>query len=232
MNVLSIDTSTEVGTVAVVCGGHPRAEKAAEGRARHGEQLLAHIEWTLSAAGLGLGELDLLAVGIGPGSFTGLRVGLATIKGLALASGLPVVGVSSLRVLARGLGLGGEVVVAPVADAHRDEVFAAAFARSGPAALDERLGAFHAPPEQAAARLREAAGSAPLLVCGGGLRKHLDRMRPHLGDGVGIAPPVWDAPRAALLALEAVAAFEREGPADLVTLEPHYLRPSDAKLPD
>lgn len=231
MNVLALDTSSDVGTVAVVSEGFLRAEIAAEGRARHGEQLLIHVERALEAAGLGLGDVGLLAVGVGPGSFTGLRVGLAAAKGLALAEGLPLVGVSSMRALARGLGVGGDAVAAPVVDAHRGEVFVGAFGLRGAGPVSEVMPVFHAPPEEAARRLRQAVSSHTLALCGSGVRRHAKAMAAALGPGSVVAPAVWDAPRASLVALEGLDRFERAGPDDLVSLEPWYLKPSDAKLP-
>ncbi|MFW6051460.1 MAG: tRNA (adenosine(37)-N6)-threonylcarbamoyltransferase complex dimerization subunit type 1 TsaB [Myxococcota bacterium] len=231
MNVLAVDTSTDASAVAVVRDGSLGAESAAVGRARHGEVLLARIEQALEAAGIALSQVDLLAVGIGPGSFTGLRVGLATVKGLALSQGLPVVGVPSLRVLALGLGAGGGRLVAPVVDAHHDEVFSAAYRVDGRGVAREVLPPFHALPEEVAGRLVQAAGGDGLVLCGGGARRHAARMEAVLGEAASVAPAVWDVPRASLLALEAAARHAQEGPSDLMGLEPLYVRPSDAKLP-
>jgi len=231
MNTLAIDTSTYLGSVAVLVDGEVRAELSAWVRARHGEVLLPHVEQALTLAGLGIGDVDLLAVGLGPGSFTGVRIGVATVKGLAIGRSLPVVGVVSLRVLARGLGpFGGPLC--PVVDAHKGEVYVGLYAPGNPAGpLDTLLTPFHAPPAEAARRLREAVGARSPVLCGDGLRRYGEAFLAHLGQPHAVVPAVHDHPRAALLALEAEYKLEREGPSDLAALEPVYVRPSDAVLP-
>jgi tRNA threonylcarbamoyladenosine biosynthesis protein TsaB len=227
--ILAIDTSTELGTVAVLSDDELRSEISLAVRARHGEVLLPHVAQALERAGLAPGDVDLVAVGIGPGSFTGLRVGVATAKGICLATGAPLVGVSSLRVVARGLGAVPWAV--PVVDAHKGEVFVAAWP-AGDGELGEGLAPFHAPPEEAARRVRADIGDAVAVVCGHGLRRHEAAFLAALGTPVRAAPPVFDAPRGAFVALEGAEVHAREGPSDLAALEPLYLRPSDAKLPD
>ena len=78
MKTLAIDTSTNLGSVALLRDGTIAAEVAGMVRARHGETLLPHVEHVMAVAGEEIGDIDLIAVGIGPGSFTGLRVGVAT----------------------------------------------------------------------------------------------------------------------------------------------------------
>ena len=92
-------------------------------RPAHAARLLAAAEEALGAAGVGWEEVDRLAVGVGPGSFTGLRIGIATARALAQGRGLPLVGVSSLEALARGAAA---PLVLAVLDARRGEAFAAA----------------------------------------------------------------------------------------------------------
>jgi tRNA threonylcarbamoyladenosine biosynthesis protein TsaB len=111
--ILAFDTATRVATVALVRDGSVLGE-----RASRAVSVLADADELLSEAGLEQGELDALAVGTGPGSFTGLRMGLAAARGIALALGLPVAGVSTLAALAAGSP--GSV---PVIDAGRREVF-------------------------------------------------------------------------------------------------------------
>src|SRR5690349_6667536 len=117
MRTLALDTSTLVGTVAVLEDGALRAEWSASVRASHGETLLPELARTLAQAGLTLAQIDLFAVGLGPGSFTGVRIGVATAKGLALAERKPIVGITSLQVLARGMA--SEPLRAVAVDAHK-----------------------------------------------------------------------------------------------------------------
>ena len=111
MITLALDTSTLFGSVAWVRtgGGDPSsprppvegyADTAARARPGHAETLIARIDETLGAGGLCLDDVDLVVYGRGPGTFTGLRLGLATAKGITLGRGVPLVGVSSLAALA------------------------------------------------------------------------------------------------------------------------------------
>ena len=112
MRILGFDTSSLVTAIAVTDGDRVLAHDDRSSEQRHAEVLLPRIEAALASAQVGLSAIELIAVGIGPGSFTGLRVGLATAKGLALATKIPLCGVSSLRVLARGVASRAEVVLA------------------------------------------------------------------------------------------------------------------------
>lgn len=221
--MLALDTSTELGSVAVMSDGALRSEITARVRARHGETLLPLIEEALRLAGVDRGALALIAVGLGPGSFTGTRVGVATAKGLALALSAPLVGVISLRAMARGAAA---PLVVAAADAHKGEVYAAVYGREG-RGLAERVAPFHAPPEEALARLGALAPNA--VACGSALRRYPDRFAARLG--AELLPASFDAPRGALIALEGLERFERAGADDARALEPLYVRPSDAELP-
>lgn len=222
MKVLALDTSTFVGTVAVLRDGVLLAEWSASVRATHGETLLPHVARALEQAGIAARELDLIAVGIGPGSFTGTRIGMATAKGLALAEGKPLRGVSSLRVIAAGMPAGALRAVA--VDAQKGELYCALYAYEG-AELEERVAPFHALPGEAAARL---GALGPVWLAGDGGERY-----PEFAAGLTFerAPKLCDVPRAAVLAHEGARAFTRLGPSDLASLEPLYVRPSDAKLP-
>lgn len=218
VRVLALDTSTELGSVACLVEGELRAEVSARVRARHGETLLTLVRQVLDHAKLDRRELDLVAVGLGPGSFTGTRVGVATAKGLSLALDVPLMGVVSLRAIARGAP---GRWIAPVVDAHKGEVYAAVYERAE-GGLEERLTPAHMAPD-AAWQMLEALGQ-PLTLCGSGLTRYPDTFARTLDR-------TFDQPRAALIALEAMERFERDGPDDRASLEPLYVRPSDAKLP-
>ena len=103
--ILAIDTSSMTGSVALCIGDTLLAEFLVNLRSTHSERLLLQIEQIFAMTGVTDADLDLVAVVHGPGSFTGLRVGLATAKGLATAAGIPVVGLSTLEVLAMNLPL-------------------------------------------------------------------------------------------------------------------------------
>ena len=119
MLVLAIDTTTSVCSVALAKDGSLLAEIATNLPRTHSQRLLPMVENLMAETGLKPEDLELLAVTRGPGSFTGLRIGIATIKGMGLALDLPVVGVSTLQVLAHNFGEG---LVCPVLNARLDQV--------------------------------------------------------------------------------------------------------------
>lgn len=229
MRILALDTSTFVGTGAVVRDGELLSEWSASVRASHGETLLPQLARALEQATLAVSEIDLFAVGLGPGSFTGVRIGVATAKGLALAQGKPLVGVTSLRVLARGMAAG--VLRAVAVDAHKGELYCALYALAEDGTLRELVGPFHDAPAEAARRLREAARGERLWVAGNGVPRYGEAFWEPLGSHVVRCPGYCDVPRAAALAHEAELSFVAHGAGDLSRLEPLYVRASDAKLP-
>jgi tRNA threonylcarbamoyladenosine biosynthesis protein TsaB len=229
MRILAVDTSTFVGTVAVLRDGELLSESSASVRASHGETLLPRLALALEQAGIKLADIDLFAVGLGPGSFTGVRIGVATAKGLALAENKPLVGVTSLRVIARGMAAG--TLRAVAVDAHKGEVYCALYELADEGALRELIAPFHEAPAQAALRLREAAGTRQLSIAGNGIGRYGQELLAPLEGAVMRAAAFCDVPRAACLAHEAELVYAQQGPSDLARLEPLYVRASDAKLP-
>lgn len=129
MRVLALDTTTSGGSVAVVEEGRVVVERAGDGATTHAQRLPRELLEALEAAGATLGGVDVFAVAVGPGSFTGIRIGMAAMQGLALVSGKPIVPVSALDALgylAGGTHRPGECVGAWV-DAHRGDVYSALY---------------------------------------------------------------------------------------------------------
>jgi tRNA threonylcarbamoyladenosine biosynthesis protein TsaB len=231
MTILCIDTATEHGTVAVVRGDGSTASVRWRSAGRHGENLFGYIESALAEAGASREELSLIGVDIGPGRFTSLRVGLGTAKGLALGLGLPIVGVSSLRVLARSLEGDVGLVRVPVINAYRGDVFAAAYL-IGKDGVEELAHALFGAPEVVFRHIRDAVGGRPFAVGGEGALPHAAVIETVLGVKVDEAQMSLVAATPDALVAEVRHAIRTTGPADLDSLEPQYLRPSDAKLPD
>ena len=121
MKVLSVDTSSLVATCAVVDEEKVLGEYTLNQDMTHSERLIPMIKVVMDSLGLEPKDIDLFAAASGPGSFTGLRIGLATIKGLAHVADKPVLGISTLEALAFNIPWG-EVVI-PIMDARRDRVF-------------------------------------------------------------------------------------------------------------
>lgn len=124
MRVLALDTTTRAGSVAVCDDDRVLALVPGDASRTHAERLPAELAAALDAASLTRDQIDLLAVATGPGAFTGLRIGLATIQGLAMTLNKPVIGVSALDALAAQASDSGADLVLPWMDAQRGEVFA------------------------------------------------------------------------------------------------------------
>lgn len=123
--ILALDTTTRGGSVAVTEDDRVLAVLPGDASRTHGERLPAEIAAALDRAGVAREQLDLLAVAAGPGGFTGLRIGLAAMQGLAMTLNTPVVGVSTLDALAAQVAAGQVSVIVPWMDAQRGDVFAA-----------------------------------------------------------------------------------------------------------
>jgi tRNA threonylcarbamoyladenosine biosynthesis protein TsaB len=124
MNILAIDTASTC-SVAVACDGRIVARRHADIARGHAEALMPMIAAALAETGIGYDDLDLIAAAIGPGSFTGLRTGLAAARGLALALGVPTRGVTSLEAAAAAAACGEPVLV--VLESKRADIYAQSF---------------------------------------------------------------------------------------------------------
>ena len=123
--ILAIETATRAGSVAVARGVNVLSSRSGDASVSHSANLIELIDQVLNDAGAKLSEIDLFAAAVGPGSFTGLRIGLATVKALANCTGRRLVGVSTLRAIAHASGIDGDVV--SLLPAGRGEVFAQRF---------------------------------------------------------------------------------------------------------
>jgi tRNA threonylcarbamoyladenosine biosynthesis protein TsaB len=166
VRVLGIETSTSQASVALLEGGQLVLERATSRPKQSAERLLPMLAELLAEAGWQASSLDRLGVSIGPGSFTGLRVGIACAQGLSLGLAIPLVGVTSLRAMARVVPQRIPGLRVPVLDARRGEVFVGAY-EAGPRAA-ERLAPLALPAQAVRERLTAELG-APLVWLGSGL---------------------------------------------------------------
>jgi tRNA threonylcarbamoyladenosine biosynthesis protein TsaB len=127
LRILAADTTTSSGSVAILEDRRLVGEITGESGTTHSARLLGAVDHLLRTEGLAITDIGAFAVAAGPGSFTGIRIGLSTVKALAFASGKPVVPVSSLRALALKLARTGVPLACPVLDAKKGEVYAALF---------------------------------------------------------------------------------------------------------
>ena len=232
MLILALDTTTKAGSVAVMDDDRRLAVIAGDAARTHGERLPDEIERALTAAGVAPHDLQLLAVATGPGAFTGLRIGLAAIQGLAMVTGCPVVGVSALDALAAAALASAEtgvVAVAPWMDAQRGEIFGAFYRRAGQtdglphATADPMVGS----PEVVLSTLPAELAGRIAFVGDGALRYRSDIVRLTGGTGVVEASPGALAPFIAQLG-QRLAARGQAGPPH--ALQPLYVRRPDAEL--
>jgi tRNA threonylcarbamoyladenosine biosynthesis protein TsaB len=219
--VLALDTTTKGGSIAVVRDEVVRVERTGDPEVTYGQRLPAELTEVLEQAGVRIDDIDLFAVAAGPGSFTGLRVGIATVQGLAMAQGKRVVAVSALEALARS-ATNAEQSIAAWMDAQRGEVFAALYAPEG---RDLRIPPVSAPPRAVLDMWAGTPHAGRMMFIGDGAVRHRDFLRQEIGHQVRvIAPP----PLAGLIGQIAV---ENPGRADLPhAIVPIYIRKSDAEL--
>jgi tRNA threonylcarbamoyladenosine biosynthesis protein TsaB len=220
-----LDTATDDVSVAVTRDGEVVDErlipKPPGARPRHAEAVLVELEAAVEAAG-GWEEIGLLAVGLGPGSFTGLRVGIATARGIAQALGKPIVGIGTLTSLARGIAENRAAAGRPrlaVLDARRGQAFAALFDPEGV----EVWAPLVATPDQLRERVAELP-NAPLAAGSGALR-----FRGEL-EAAG-AEVLLDADSAHRVWARHLCRLAEVGTSVMPeSVQPIYLRPPDAEL--
>ena len=216
MRVLGVETSTRAGGVALVEGDRLVAEYLLDVSVTHSERLLAAIDAVMSDAGWRPTDLQGLAVAVGPGSFTGLRVGISTVKGLALALGLPVAAVPTLDAMAAAVPWSALPVCA-VLHARRNEVYSALYRWDGEGFARES-DYLALTPDDLGARLTEST----LLV---GDAADIIRS-PHVRQ----IPPPRRAPSPACVAALGRARLALGETVGAAALTPFYLRPSEAEL--
>ncbi len=179
--ILHLDTSTQVCSVALSAEGKLLGIRESQDEKTHSRRLSVFIQELLKENGLHVGGLDAVAVGLGPGSYTGLRIGVSTAKGLAYASGLPVIGIGTLDILLEGALQNEEVksclernataLLCPMIDARRMEVYTCLFTREG-----RRI-------EEVSARVvdeksyRERLKTTPVIFFGNGAKKCREKIR-------------------------------------------------------
>jgi tRNA threonylcarbamoyladenosine biosynthesis protein TsaB len=224
MVVLGVDSATADAVVGVTADGEvvreAQVDPGPNGRPRHSQVLLPEIERSVEAAG-GWKAIDRIAVGIGPGSFTGLRIGIATARALAQARDVPIVPVGSLVSLGRGIlagGVEGSPLALPVIDARRGEAFAALLEDDAA----QRWVPFVASPDELADRVWELDGRC--LAAGDGALRFAAELE---AAGATVAPP--EDPIHRVAARHICAAGEAAVEASPDQIRPLYLRPPDAK---
>jgi tRNA threonylcarbamoyladenosine biosynthesis protein TsaB len=224
MVILALDTTTRPGSCALMRDGRLLHEESGDAAREQAERLPGDLAALLERESVSLNQIDLLAVATGPGSFTGIRVGIATMQGLAMAIGAPLIGVSALDALAHMASSrraeGGVHRVAAWIDAWRGEVFAALYEADRDATV-----ATVAKPET----LLVGLAGQPVLFTGDGALAHRDAIRTALGVHARFTDPVSPVLAGAVAAL-AGEAFRGGAHPPPHAITPLYVRRSDAEL--
>lgn len=247
MRILAVDSSSMTGSVAILEDDRVIAECALSLQRTHSERLMPAIDWLFCQSGLSVDQIDLFAASTGPGSFTGLRIGLGTVKGLAFALQKPAIGVSTLMGLAAGVPAWNGTLIA-LLDARHQHVFVAGFRLDGGGGggggrrLPEYL------TKEAYCSVSELSGQIghleqPFLFVGDGAIAYQEQIRTSFpessyGNRAAAAVRAGDIGRVALWRLnndlETDSASLRNDPAsqktDPAQLTPNYLRLSEAEI--
>lgn len=226
MIILSIDSSTPVAGIAVSDGMQLLGEITLNTKNTHSEKLMPLVKHLLDELTLSVNDLDAIAVTQGPGSFTGLRIGMATAKGLAQGAGKKLIAVPTLDCLAQNL-LHYPGIICPIMNAQKKQVYTAIY-RSGRDKL-ERLSDYQAiAVEQLAAQLKEL--KEDIWFVGDGVAAFADVFQELLGDACRFADGHNILPRAGALAMLAAERASEERFDDLYQAELIYIRKSEAEV--
>lgn len=222
MNLLALETSTMLGGVAILKDDTLIAESRINVKVTHSERLMGEIDHLLGQSGMRADDIDVFGMAIGPGSFTGLRVGLSILKGLAYATGRPLVSVPTLEAFAWNLPFSAHQVC-PLLDARKGEVYAGIFRWSE--------GAFLRVLTEQAIKIDDLLTVIEdrTVFFGEGALLHRERIEKVQGERALFAPPqkmVPSAANVAYLCMRKARGGELEDP---VTLTPLYLRRSEAE---
>jgi tRNA threonylcarbamoyladenosine biosynthesis protein TsaB len=226
--ILGIDTSTYIGSVGLWDKGSLIGESSYRIKKSHSNTLLNKIKDVLESAGVLLQDIDLIAYAKGPGSFTGLRIGLSTVKGLALGIGCSIVGVSSLSVLAMNVGVG-DYLICPVLDARKKEVYLGVYKPSF-SGLESVISDLVGSPQSLFLKVKEVIGKERLVFLGEGARIYKDIADNIFEEGYILASKELDAPRGINVARLGYALAQKGKIEDLDSSSPLYLRLSEAEL--
>lgn len=224
MKVLGIDTSTSCGSVGLIDDDWILSEYLLNIPVTHSERLLGTIEHVLKEARLTVGDLDGWAVSLGPGSFTGLRIGVSAVKGLAFATQKPVAGVSTLDVLASQIS-STSYLICPMLDARKGEVYAAFYRYVERNELKRESAYWAIKPEDLVKKIQE-----PTLFIGDGVRAYGNYLRSSLPSFALFSPDPLNVPHGSGVAKLGLELLRKGEPLDLAHFTPLYVRPSEAEI--
>jgi tRNA threonylcarbamoyladenosine biosynthesis protein TsaB len=224
MKVLGIDTSTSCGSVGLMDDGEVISDYLLNIMVTHSERLLGAIELVLREARCPIGDIDGWAISLGPGSFTGLRIGVSTVKGLAFATGKPVAGVSTLDVLASQIAPT-SYLISPILDARKKEVYTAFYRYEEGSSLKRQSDYQAIRPEDLVIKIKEQT-----IFLGDGVKTYGDFLLNSL-PSLAIYPPApLHFPHGSMVAKLGFELLKKGEYLNLSTFAPFYIRPSEAEV--
>jgi tRNA threonylcarbamoyladenosine biosynthesis protein TsaB len=243
MNILAIETSTKRLCLGLSNQKGRIAEYNLDSEKRHTELLLPTIKKALRRLRLSLAEIDYFAVGLGPGSFTGLRIGLATIKGFSAALSKPVIGLPTLDLLADNALSAGGKIICPVIDAKRNLVFTALYEvgvkdklrRKSPyllISIEELLKKIRSLKKSVCGRRipsQRVYAHKTVIFLGDGLKLYQDKIRQKIGQAIFLNQDAWYPQPKSLIKL-AVDLIDRGRLNDAARIKPIYLYPKECQI--
>jgi tRNA threonylcarbamoyladenosine biosynthesis protein TsaB len=228
MRLLALDTATEVCGLALWANGEVQAHRSITEGLAHAKVLMPALQTLLQATGTQVADLDGWVVTQGPGSFTGLRIGISAIKGLALATGKPLVGVSTLAVLAhQALADIQAAWICPMIDARRHQVYWSLFQRQG----DDLIQALPECAGSVEAAMTLIGDRGPCLFIGNGARLYSETIQAHKGVMAHLAADALHDLQPGMLARLGSRSLARGAEENLRRFTPVYLRSADAQMP-
>ncbi len=223
MKILAVDTATTSCSVAIIDKKNVLAEITLLREETHSKHLMEMIHTAIGFSGLEFPDLDGFAVVRGPGSFTGLRIGITTVKGLAAGLKKPLVGISSLEALAMQAS-NSPYLICPLLDARRGEVYFSRY-RLTDGRLKKELEEQVCAPENTIRDINEAC-----IFVGNGTLLYQKMLSDMIGDSAFFAPMPQNAIKASTVAFLSLNKFQNKDTDDIDRFIPHYIRKSDAEL--
>jgi tRNA threonylcarbamoyladenosine biosynthesis protein TsaB len=216
MNILAIETSSRVGSIAILRDGQLIAEESNEPVRGHGRYLLREVAKVLDAASMALDSIDVFVANIGPGSFTGVRIGLSSARGLAWSLNKTIVGADGLMALAYSIRNQAQVWISPVLDARKGEIYTALY-RQDETGLHLVIDAVATTVPSWLERVRDETNGGSVSF---------------IGDGVGLLPSGLEAYHSSIKAsdLARVALLDKTVTGDWRAALPRYVRAAEAEV--
>jgi tRNA threonylcarbamoyladenosine biosynthesis protein TsaB len=224
MKVLGMDTSTSCGSVGLIEDEEVISEYLLNIPVTHSERLLGAIEFVLKEARCSVEQIEGWAIALGPGSFTGLRIGVSTVKGLAFATGKPVAGISTLDALAAEIAPT-SYLICPILDARKKEIYTAFYRYIEGGALRRQSEYQAVSPEDLVRKIGEQT-----IFVGDGVRTYGDFLLNRLGSFTILPPAPFHVSHGSMVAKLGMELLRKGEHLNLSAFSPFYVRPSEAEM--